>query len=357
MAGDVPWLGGRAARPPVDNSGGEPAALRVSLSIVVPSHNEGGNLPALHRAVAATLAAERTDFELIIVDDSTDETWSVIRDLTRQDGRVRGIRFTRRFGQQAALLAGMSAARGDAVITMDADLQHPPEVIPSLLREWRRGFKVVETARDDSRAAGVVQRTASRWFYRVFAFATGVPLRPSAGDFRLLDRAVVDELMRLDEGEYFIRALVAWLGYPSAVVEYSAARRLAGTTSYSWLRRIRLASSGIVSFSVIPLRVGIAIGLFTAAAAFAELAYAIVMKLRGETVPGWASLIAVIAFLFGVQFVLIGLLGAYLGRVHLASKRRPLYVVAETVEAEPKSSRIASDSETSPHFDIAHLSP
>lgn len=350
-------LGGRSARPPGDNSHGELTVPRVSLSIVVPSHNEGDNLPVLHRALIATLDGEQIDFELIIVDDSTDETWSVIRDLARQDARVRGIRFTRRFGQQAALLAGMAAARGDAVITMDADLQHPPDVIPSLLHEWRRGFKVVETARDDSRSAGVVQRTASRWFYRVFAFATGVPLRPSAGDFRLLDRTVVDELMKLDEGEYFIRALVAWLGHPSAVVEYRAARRLAGTTSYSWLRRVRLASSGIVSFSVIPLRVGIAIGLFTAAAAFVELAYAIVMKLRGETVPGWASLIAVVAFLFGVQFVLIGLLGAYLGRVHLASKRRPLYVVAETAEAEPTSSRIATDSETAAHFDVARRSP
>jgi dolichol-phosphate mannosyltransferase len=297
------------------------------ISIVVPSHNEGENLRSLRDAIAEALHAEPWTFELIIVDDSTDETWRVIDQLARNDARVSGVRLARRFGQQAALVAGFRFARGEAVVTMDADLQHPPALIPELVRRWREGTAVVHTQRLDPEETGTLQRLTSTWFYRAFSALSGVPMSEGAGEFRLLDRRVVDYVVRMTEGEVFIRGIVSWLGFPSVTVPFRAAPRRAGQSAYSFRRRWRLAAAAMISFSILPLRIGMVVGFVTAAISFLYLAYAFVIRLRGGAPPGWASIVSITAFLFGVQFVLIGLLGEYIGRIHLATKQRPPFVV------------------------------
>lgn len=320
-----------------DMHGSEPVGTEANdagdvplISIVVPSHNEGDNLRSLRDAIVAALRTEPWGFELIIVDDSTDDTWRVIEELARDDSRVNGIRLARRFGQQAALVAGFRFARGQAVVTMDADLQHPPTLIPELVRHWRAGTPVVHTQRLDAEETGALQRLTSSWFYRAFSTLSGVPMNEGAGEFRLLDRRVVDYVVRMTEGEVFIRGIVSWLGFPSVTVPFRAAARQAGQSAYSFRRRWRLAAAAMISFSILPLRIGMLIGFVTAAISFLYLAYAFVIRIRGGAPPGWASIVSVTAFLFGVQFVLIGLLGEYIGRIHLATKQRPPFVVDRT---------------------------
>jgi dolichol-phosphate mannosyltransferase len=254
----------------------------------------------------------------------------VIDRLAQEDRRVSGVRLARRFGQQAALVAGFRFARGAAVVTMDADLQHPPALIPELLQRWREGSPVVNTQRLDAEETTPLQRMTSRWFYRVFSALSGVPVSEGAGEFRLLDRRVVDYIVRMTEGEVFIRGIVNWLGFPSVTVPFRAARRQAGRSTYSFRRRWRLAATAMISFSILPLRIGIVVGVATAAVAFLYLVYALIVRLQGGVPPGWASIVSITAFLFGVQFVLIGLLGEYIGRIHLATKQRPPFVVDRT---------------------------
>ena len=306
---------------------------RPLISIVVPSHNERENLRELRDAIATALEDEALAFELIVVDDSTDDTWRVIEQLSKEDARVSGVRLARRFGQQAALVAGFRFARGAAVVTMDADLQHPPALIPELVRRWREGVPVIHTQRLDADETTGFQRLTSRWFYQIFSTLSGVPMNEGAGEFRLLDRRVVDYIVRMTEGEVFIRGVVSWLGFPSVTVSFRAAPRRAGHSAYSFRRRWRMAATAIISFSILPLRIGMVVGLATAAVSFGYLVYALIVRLQGGVPPGWASIVSVTAFLFGVQFVLIGLLGEYIGRIHLATKQRPPFVVDRTTRA------------------------
>ena len=334
------WMGS-SARPGQGDA--SPAPARAGdreegplISVVVPSHNEGENLRELRDAISAAVAGETFDFELIVVDDSTDDTWRVIEQLSKEDHRVSGVRLARRFGQQAALVAGFRFARGAAVITMDADLQHPPTLIPELVRHWREGAPVVHTQRLDADVTSGVQRVTSRWFYQLFSALTGVPMNEGAGEFRLLDRRVVDYIVRMTEGEVFIRGVVSWLGFPSVTVPFRAAPRLAGRSAYSFRRRWRMAATAIISFSILPLRIGMVIGFATAMLSFSYLLFALVVRLRGGVPPGWASIVSFTGFLFGVQFVLIGLLGEYIGRIHLATKQRPPFVVDRTTTEVPE---------------------
>jgi dolichol-phosphate mannosyltransferase len=320
--------------------------VRPLISIVVPSHNERENLRELRDAIDAALASEPLAFELVIVDDSTDDTWRIIEDLSKADERVTGVRLARRFGQQAALVAGFRFARGAAVVTMDADLQHPPALIPELVRQWRAGARVVHTQRLDAEETTGIQRVTSRWFYKIFSGLTGVSMNEGAGEFRLLDRRVVDYIVRMTEGEVFIRGIVSWLGFPGVTVPFRAAPRYAGRSAYSFQRRWRMAATAIISFSILPLRIGMVVGLATAAVSFLYLIYALIVRLQGGVPPGWASIVSVTAFLFGVQFVLIGLLGEYIGRIHLATKHRPPFVVDRTtgaVELERAPDQAISD--------------
>jgi dolichol-phosphate mannosyltransferase len=322
-------IGARAVPAPLVS----PDARELGLSVVIPAYNEIGNLDALVESLVGVLAQVGTSYEIVIVDDgSSDGTWNALRDASQRDPHVVGISLSRNFGHQGALLAGLTRARGRAVISMDADLQHPPGVIPKLLDAWRGGAQVVRTIRRDTGVASSFKRLSSRHFYRVFSFLTSIPMAEGMSDFRLLDRRVLDELLHLRNRDLFLRGSVEWLGYRTVTIEYDVAPRRAGVSKYPLGRMVRFAVGAVISFSAKPLRLGIWLGLWTSLLALAEIGYALVQYLRGQTVPGWASLTAVISFLFGVLFIVLGIIGAYIGRIHDILQNWPPFVIAETTE-------------------------
>ncbi len=303
------------------------------LSLVIPAFNEQGNLIPLYRALLSVLSELRMEWEIIFSDDgSSDGTWGEIAELNSLDGRVRGVRLSRNFGHQYALMAGLSASRGDAAISMDADMQHPPELIPELVELWRKGNLVVHTRRLDPVSTGPFKRWSSRLYYKVFSFLSGVPMRSGMADFRLLDRQTLDEILKFPEEGLFLRGIVQWIGYKSATVEYLGRERFSGASKYTMRKMVKFAWTGITSFSLIPLRLGIYIGIITSLLAFAEMVYAVYMRLFTDSVvPGWASGVALISFLFGILFILLGLIGEYIGRILIEVRRRPRFLVSQTI--------------------------
>jgi len=316
------------------------AADNPEVSIVVPAYNEEGNIEPLCLQLAPILEEACASWEILLCDDgSTDGTWERIRALTAAEPRIRGVRLSRNFGHQYAIVAGMHRARGQAVVSMDADLQHPPVVVAELIARWRAGAKVVKTVREGVQHESWLKGLASDVFYRVFSRLSGVGLEPGMADFRLLDRQVVDALAEFEEEGLFLRGIVEWVGYESAVVPFQVAPRASGTSKYSWWKMLRFAWHGVSSFSVVPLRMGIELGLLSSVIAFVSVIYAIVSKWGlGEAVPGWTSSVAITSFLFGVLFVYLGLLGEYIGRILVESRRRPRYLVSETAGVERESS-------------------
>lgn len=302
------------------------------LSVVVPVFNEQGNLDRLYDELEVQLDALDMAWEILFVDDgSSDQTWGVIETIHRSDERVKGLRLSRNFGHQYALFAGLHHARGRAVITMDGDLQHPPELIPKLVEKWSEGAKVVNTRRQDPEDFSLIKKTSSRLYYRLFSWLSGVPLEPGMADFRLLDRKVVNDILRIREEGLFLRGLVLWVGYPAVTVPFKCRNRHSGRTKYTLKKMLRFGWHGVSSFSIVPLRLAVLTGFFTSGISFAGILYAIYSKLiEGEAVPGWASTVAIISFLFGILFILLGVLGEYIGRILLEVRHRPRYLVSET---------------------------
>ncbi len=304
------------------------------ISIVVPAYNEERNLDVLHRRVSEIMdgAVGRDDWELVFVDDgSTDGTWAAIDALNKSDLRVRGVRLSRNFGHQSALMAGLAAARGQAVIMMDADLQHPPELLPQLVAKWREGFQIVHAVRRDPPNLSWFKRATSRAYYKMFVFLSGVEIEPGAADFRLLDRQVLDEILQFEEEGLFLRGIVHWVGYATASVPFDCGERYAGSSKYSLTKMLQLGWHGVSAFSLVPLRIGIVIGLISSSIAFLGVCYAILGKwLDKEAIPGWASSVAISSFLFGVLFVFLAVLAEYVGRIAVEIRHRPRFLVRET---------------------------
>lgn len=314
------------------SNGGSPV-----LSLVVPMFNEEANVEPLVAAIENSLKDHSDEYEVVLVSDgSTDETWVRIVEASKRDARVRGVELARNFGHQHALLAGYHQARGQAIVSLDGDLQHPPEVIPLLVEKWKAGFKVVATCREDHEGASLFKRTTSKAFYWVFSRLSGVPLSAGSSDFRLLDRSVLNELIRVNDLDIFLRGLVTWLGYRSTTVSYQAADRFSGQSKYSFRTMLRFAMTAITSFSVLPLRLGIWLGFATSLLAFVEFGYIVRQYLSGQTVPGWASLMTIVSVMFGVLFVLLGIIGVYLGKVYELLKDRPRFIVGEVTEVPKK---------------------
>jgi dolichol-phosphate mannosyltransferase len=303
------------------------------VSVVVPAFNEAGNIPLLYRRVAEVLQKMVSQrWELILVDDgSRDATWPVICGLAADDPKVRGVRLSRNFGHQYALLAGLEMAEGDAVITMDCDLQHPVEMLPVLFEKWRAGYKVVKTLRQDTCDIGWFKGWTSRSFYRLFSYLSGVRLQPGVADFRLMDRLALHELLRFNEEGLFLRGLTEWIGFSSCAIPYNAGERACGQSQYSLRKMVSLAWKGVSSFSIMPLRIGILIGLIGSLLSVLGVLYAFFGHFFGRrTVPGWASTLMVISLLFSLLFVYLGILGEYVGRIIIEVRRRPRFIVCET---------------------------
>ena len=303
------------------------------LSIVIPAFNEQGNLRELYTTLLPILTDLALPWEIVFADDgSQDGTWAEICELHRVDLRVKGVCLSRNFGHQYALMAGLSHACGQAVISMDADLQHPPAMIPELIACWRQGYKLVHTRRLDPATIGCFKRWSSGLFYALFSLLSGVPMASGMADFRLLDRQVLGEILQFREDGLFLRGIVQWVGYQSTTVDYQCQERFSGSSKYTLRKMIKFAWTGITSFSVIPLRLGLYLGIVTSLLAFSEMAYAIAMRLFTDTVvPGWASGVAIVSFLFGILFILLGLIGEYVGRILIEVRRRPRFLIGARV--------------------------
>lgn len=295
------------------------------ISVVVPCYNESRVLPLLYERLTAAAAGWGDDFEVIVVDDGSDEpTWSLVRELHEYDPRWKAVRFSRNFGHQAAVTAGLAHTCGDAVVVLDADLQDPPEEIGRFLALWREGYEVVYAIRRQ-RKENLVKRACYRLFYRLLGQLATVPIPADSGDFCLMDRRVVQLLGSLPERNRFVRGLRAWAGFRQIGVEYKRPERVAGQPQYSARKLVRLGLDGIFSSSLAPLRLATALGL-----AIAGLSI-VAAVLPGARSGGAAALAPAIFFLGGVQLVCLGILGEYVGRIYEDVKGRPLWVARETL--------------------------
>jgi dolichol-phosphate mannosyltransferase len=313
------------------------AATRT-VSIVIPFFNEEENLAALHARLAAALVAEPETFEFLYVDDgSTDTSARRVTELAAGDPRVKLLRLSRNFGHQLAITAGMDYAAGDAVVIIDADLQDPPEVVPRLLGRWREGHEVVYAVRRRRRGETISKRLLAAVFYQSFRRMASVEVPIDSGDFRLVDRKVVDALLQVRELHRFVRGLTCWVGFSQCAVEYDREPRHAGRTKYPVWKSTRLAWDAITSFSSLPLRWMTAIGALVSLAGLVQAARVVIDRLLypGSMERGWASLMALMLFLGGVQLLSLGLMGQYVGRIYEESKKRPLYFVKEKL-GDPK---------------------
>lgn len=301
------------------------------VSIVAPAHNEEDSLSRFTQNVAAELSS--VDHEIILVDDgSTDMTWRTILELRGKYPQVRAIRFTRNFGHQSAILAGLTAARGEAVITMDSDGQHPESLIPRLIESWRNGDDVVQAVRSQTAKEGILKRITSTMFYSVLGILSGVKVPRGAADFRLLSRTAVDAVLRSTGPQLFLRGLISWMAFPTSYVPFNAEARSGGRSSYTWRRMIRLSIDGLMTFSIIPLRIAIALGLSISLLSFLYLVYIVVIWLTStRVVPGWASVAGLLSLLGGIQLLTIGVLGEYLGRLFISNLNRPHFVIKERI--------------------------
>ena len=320
---------------------------RPQLSLVIPVYNEEDSLPELDRrlrALFANLPQVGEKWEVVFVDDgSTDNSRSLLVSMAGAESRYRLVGFSRNFGHQFAITAGVDRADGDAVVVLDADLQDPPSVVSDMIDKHRSGYDVVYGVRNKREGETWFKRATAALFYRIIRSITGVAIPLDAGDFRLMSRPVVLTLRALREQHRFVRGMVAWIGFRQTAVYYDREARFAGTTKYPVSKMLKFAIDGITSFSILPLRVATWLGVFAAVCAFGIGAWAIAVRVLGlGTVPGWTTIMFAVALGSSAQLLMTGVLGEYVGRIYEEIKRRPLYVIEQEINA-PRQSELASD--------------
>lgn len=310
------------------------AAGGKKVGIVVPFLNEEQNVPVLYERVVKVMDGQPEDMEIIFIDDgSTDGSPRWVADKSKQDARVKLLRLSRNFGHQIAITAGMDYADSDAVVIIDADLQDPPEVIPELLAKWREGNQVVYAVRESREGETWLKKFLAAGFYQLFRRLAKVDVPVNAGDFRLVDRKVVEALKQVRELHRFMRGLTCWVGFSQCAVTYKRAARLAGRTKYPVWKSLRLALDAVTSFSGAPLRWMTGGGMLIALAGGVVLVYIVIRRLISSVgyQPGWATIIAFMLFLGGIQLMSLGFIGQYVSRIFEESKKRPLYFLKEMV--------------------------
>lgn len=305
--------------------------MKITYSIIAPIYNEIDNLPELYRRVKEVMDASGETWELILVDDgSTDGSTESIRELARKDKTVRPVIFARNFGHQVAITAGWDYARGDAVVIIDADLQDPPEVILDLAKKWKEGYEVVYAVRGEREGESWFKLWTASLFYRIIYRITDVKIPVDTGDFRLMDRKVVNVLKQMKERHRFPRGMSAWVGFKQIGVQYKRAARVAGVTKYPFKKMLRLAINAITGFSYFPLQVATYFGFISAGVSIFAIPVVIYMRMTGSgAFFGQATTLIAVLFLGGVQLISLGILGEYIGRLYDEAKGRPLYIVRE----------------------------
>jgi len=316
--------------------------MRGRVSLLIPFFNEAENVAATIARLEDAVKDLDYQFELVAVNDgSSDGTLKVLEGIRSDVLATIIVDLSRNFGKEAALSAGLSYADGDAVIPLDADLQDPPELIPRLIERWENGYEVVLAKRVDRSSDNYLKRTSAHLFYKVINGLSDLAIPENVGDFRLMDRTVVDVLKQLPENRRFMKGLFAWAGFRTTTVEYVRSPRVAGETKFNAWRLWNLALEGVTSFSTLPLRIWTYIGFLIAAASFLYGSFIAVRTLMlGVDVPGYASLLVAMLFLGGVQLIGLGILGEYLGRTYLEAKRRPAFIVRSARRIQPRSSRL-----------------
>lgn len=308
--------------------------MKKKLSFVVPVYNEEQNLPLLYKKLSELMdsCAENYDAEVVLVNDgSRDNSWKIIQELALKDARIKGICFTRNFGHQMALTAGYDAVDGDAIIGLDADLQDPPELIYEMVKKWEEGFAIVY-ARRISRNDGFLKDMTATLYYKLLHLVADVSIPRNVGDFRLIDRRVLEQVRLCRERARYLRGIVAWTGFKHTYVDFDRPARAAGSSGYSWFKILKLGFDGFTGFSLFPLRIAAFAGVFiilTGSMMFAYIAFD--AFLRGVRYPLFKWLVTIIYIFMGVQCILMWFLGEYIGRMYDQQKERPLYVVDETV--------------------------
>jgi len=300
-------------------------------SIVIPVFNEASNIRPLLVELDSHLDEGKYEYEVIFVDDgSADGTLDILQKAIFRGKSVGYISFSRNFGHQNALKAGLDMSTGDCVITMDGDLQHPPELIPVLLEKWEDGYDVVYTRRKDCRNKNRLKRLTSNWFYGLMRLLTGLDMEQGMADFRLLSRQVSDSLGVLHEQDLFLRGMIKWMGFNQYAIDYTPKNRFSGKTKYNNKKMMKFAIQGITAFTVKPLYVSIILGVIFSVLSLAYIPYVVWCVFSGHAVAGWASIIITIMFFGGLQMLLLGIIGIYIGKIFLQSKQRPAYIVKKT---------------------------
>jgi len=310
----------------------EPALKLIDLSVVIPVYNEEAVLWELYKRLNQVLEIMGINYEVIFVNDgSADSSQEIIREINGQNAKYKGIFFSRNFGHQIALSAGLDSTSGKAVVIMDADLQDPPELIPELWKKWKEGYEVV-CAQRESRQEGAFKRFTAHCFYRLLKKLSDIPIQLDAGDFRLLDQKVVSTLRRFKEKNRFLRGLYGWTGYKHGAVLFHRQARYAGKTKYPFKKMVKFAIDGILSFSVVPLRIATWLGVICSVAGFLGIIAVIIIRfLPIYKTSGWAAMMTAILFLGGIQLLVMGMIGEYLSRIYTEVQNRPLYIIREKV--------------------------
>lgn len=308
------------------------------ISVVVPCYNEALVIRETHgRLVGALAGLAGAQFEIVYVDDgSRDETAATLHELQTTDARVRVLLLSRNFGHQIAVTAGLEHAAGDCVVIIDADLQDPPEVIAEMFARWREGSHVAYGVRTDRAGETAFKLWTAKTYYRLINRLSGIEMPLDTGDFRLMDRSVVNAMLAMPERDRYLRGMVSWVGFRQTPVYYKRAPRFAGASKYPLLKMLRFATDGVISFSFTPLRFAVWMGFIAIAMALAGIVYAVLLRLyTHDWVRGWASIFVAVLFMGGVQLVSLGIIGEYIGRIYGEVKQRPLYFVRERLGFEP----------------------
>ena len=302
--------------------------MKKKVSIILCCYNEGEGIRMTVDAIRRVMSALDYDYEFIVVDDgSADNTLHEIKTMALSDDRLFYIEFSRNFGHQSALKAGMDFSRGDCIISMDADMQHPPELLPLMLEKWEEGYDIVYTRRMDNKRLSFAKRYSSKLFYKTMNFLSDIELEQGTADFRLLDRLPANALIRMKETDLFMRGMVKWIGFKQFAIDYMPNDRKTGKTKYTIRKMTDLASSGITSFSVKPLYISLYVGFFLAAVSLLLIPYVLVSYICGYAVPGWTSIVLIMVFFEGLQLFIFGIMGLYLGKIFTQVINRPNYIV------------------------------
>ncbi|WP_299549486.1 glycosyltransferase family 2 protein [Seonamhaeicola sp.] len=298
------------------------------LSIVLPCHNEESNIPELIKELSLVLKPFAFTYEIIFVDDgSKDSTFKIINDISKSNKFVKGYALSRNFGHQIALLAGIENATGDVIITMDADLQHPPEIIPQLIEKYEDGYDIVNTRRKYDKKTTVFKKTSSKWFYILINKLSDIKIEPQSSDFRLMNREAVDAFLKMKEHNRFTRGLIRWIGFEQTIIDYETNERFSGQSSYSLKKMITLAIDGVTSMSSKPLRLSLYLGFIFFVSGLVYGTYVMFNYFSGINITGWTSILISILIIGGIQLLILSIIGEYVAKIFNEVKSRPLYLI------------------------------